>query len=182
MRLTLQVCCVLFVAILAMTGCRGEEVVGVDPQGAANAIALQPAENTVPFHMSIRNTIQVVPPFPPPITNAIFEGSGKANPFGPFELFSTSQINVTVFPLEQLAQYVFTFRNGDELYATSAGTAIEDPPGTVVFSGKITFAGGTGRFSNASGSGTYAGSANLIASTGMFDIDGTISGFGGSGD
>lgn len=158
------------------------DAVGEDQNGVGEASAnLQKGNNTVPFKMKVRNTLELVPPFPPPITNAIFQGEGKSRPFGPFEFYSTSQIDVTVYPFDQTAEYVFTFMNGHELYASSAGTGIEDPPGIVVFSGNITFTGGTGIFINASGSGTYAGSADVATGLGQFEIDGVISRFGGQG-
>jgi hypothetical protein len=94
-------------------------------------------------------------------------------------MYATSQIDVTVFPFNQVTEYVFTFSNGDELHGSSVGIGIEDPPGTVVFSGDFTIAGGTGRFTNATGNGTYAGSADTFAGIGHFTIDGVISGFGG---
>ena len=157
-----------------------QSVVGSDQKGTEEASAsLMKDNNTVPFHMKARNTIELVPPFPPPIINAIFEGEGKSRPFGPFELYSTSQIDVSVFPFDQTTEYVFTFMNGYELYASSAGTSIEDPPGIAVFSGNITFTGGTGIFNNATGSGTYEGTADAAAGVGQFEIDGEISGFGG---
>jgi hypothetical protein len=185
--------CTLILAIAFLVGCSQDgpmtpgttaslDAVGQDQNGAGEASAtLQKVNNTVPFKMKVRNTIELVPPFPPPIINAIFEGAGKSRPFGPFELYSTSQIDVTVFPFGQTAEYVFTFMNGYELYASSAGTSIEDPPGIAVFSGNITFTGGTGFFSNASGSGTYAGTADVGTGLGQFEIDGVISGFGGQG-
>ena len=182
MHRMLRVCLILLTAHLALAGCTGESVVDVDQQRAAETNALLSETNTVPLHMKVRNTIELVPPFPPPIINAIFEGTGKSRPFGPFTLFSTSQIDITVFPFNQVAQYVFTFQNGDELHANSVGIGIEDPPGIATFSGAITFAGGTGHFSNATGSGTYTGSADTAAGVGQFDIDGTITGFGGPGN
>jgi len=132
--------------------------------------------------MKVQNTIELVPPFPPPVINAIFPGVGKTSPFGPCEMVATSRIDVTVFPFDQVTTYVFTFRNGHELYASSVGIGIEDPPGTAVFNGTITFTGGTGHFSNSTGTGTYTGSADTFAGTGQFDIDGTLTGFGGPGN
>lgn len=156
--------------------------VGADQRGPQEAgAALLKDNNTVPFHMKVRNTIEIVPPFAPPTINAIFEGGGKSRPFGPYVLYSTSQIDVTVYPLAQVTQYVFTFMNGHELHANSVGTAIEDPPGYPIFSGGITFTGGTGVFSNANGTGTYSGTADTFTGTGQFDIDGVLSGFGGEG-
>ena len=188
--LRIPMICALILAMTLFWGCSEEgpmtpnadaDLAGADQQRAEDAGVLKSGNNTVPFHMKVRNTIEVVPPFPPPTINAIFGGVGKSNPFGPFELHSTSQIDVTVYPFNQVTNYVFTYRNGDELHANSAGIATEDPDGTVVFSGSITFTGGTGMFSNATGSGTYAGTANTAVGEGQFEIDGDISGFGGPG-
>jgi hypothetical protein len=173
---------VLLVAVVALVGCQGTDVINSDQPAAQNYSIVPLANNTVPFHAKVQNTLQVVPPFPPPILNAVFEGEGKTRPFGHFLFSGTSQIDVTVFPFDQVTQYVFTFRNGDELYMTSHGTSIEDPPGNAVFSGDFTIIGGTGIFTNATGSGTYAGTADVAAGVGQFDMDGFISGFGGNGN
>jgi len=172
----------MLMAVFALAGCQGENAVGVDQQVVEGFSVAAAANNTVPFHMKVKNTIELVPPFPPPVINAIFPGVGKTSPFGPCEMVANSQIDITVFPFDQVTQYVFTFRNGHELYANSVGIGIEDPPGTAVFTGSITFTGGTGHFSNATGSGSYSGSANTFAGVGQFDIDGTLSGFGGPGN
>jgi hypothetical protein len=188
--LRFSVACTLFFAIALLVGCSEETPMtpntaaelasdGVDQKGVGEAgPALMQGNNTVPIHMEVFNTIEIVGPPPPPALHAIFEGYGNSHPFGPFDLYSTSEIIVVVIPNEQTADYVFTFRNGDELHANSVGTAIEDPPGIAVFHGDITFSGGTGRFSNATGTGTYAGTADPAAGTGHFLIDGHISGFG----
>jgi len=60
------------------------------------------------------------------------------------------------------------------LEGSFAGTIIEDG-GNVSFEGEYTFSGGTGRFSGASGSGTYAGTANLPAAMGQVTFSGTVS-------
>lgn len=181
MRSIVKSCLIVVLVVLAFAGCRGADMVGVDNQRAPEH-AVQLSQAAVPFHMSVMNTIEIVPPPPPPVINAVFPGSGKSKPFGPFEMHATSQIDVTVFPFAQTTQYVFTFRNGDELYATSVGIGIEDPPGTAAFNGEFTITGGTGHFANASGTATYAGTADTFAGTGQFEIDGVISGFGGTGN
>lgn len=190
----ISVICILLLVMAFWAGCSNEgpmtpnnvaqqSVVVSDQKGTEDSsVSLMKDNNTVPFHMKVWNTIELVPPFPPPIINAIFEGEGKSRPFGPFELYSTSQIDVTVYPFDQITQYVFTFMNGHELHANSVGTGIEDPPGYPIFSGNITFTGGTGFFSNASGTGTYSGTADSEAGTGQFEIHGEISGFGGWAD
>ncbi len=177
----LRLSAVLLVAVVALVGCQGTDVINSDQPAAQNYSIVPLENNTVPFHAKVQNSIQVVPPFPPPTINAIFEGQGKSSPFGPFMFVGISAVDVTVFPFNQSTDMVFTYRNGDELHMASHGTGIEDPPGRTVFSGVFEIVGGTGIFSSATGSGTYAGTADVAAGVGQFDVDGVISGFGGSG-
>ena len=187
----ISVICTLLLAMALLVGCSEKKPItpntgaelgtdGVDQKGAGEAIpAMLNGNNTVGFHMKVRNTIEVVPPYDDPtILHAIFEGGGGSHPFGPFELYSTSVVDFNFFPFHQVTTYVFTYKNGDELHANSVGNGITDPVGNPVFSGDITFTGGTGLFNSASGSGTYAGTADIAAGTGQFDIDGQIWGFG----
>ena len=186
--LRISVIYTLLFAMAFLVGCSEEgpmtpstvislERVGEDQNGVEEfSTTLLKGNNTVPFHMKVRNTIEIVPPFTS--LNAIFEGEGKSRPFGPFEIYATSQIDDSVYPFDQVTQYVFTYMNGHELHANSVGTGIVDPTGNPIFSGNITFTGGTGNFSNANGTGTYSGTADIAAGTGQFEIDGVISGFG----
>ena len=161
-------------ALLSIGGCSDESQVVSAPVDDA---ALK--GNAVAFEAKIRNTIEFVSP--PPIIHAIFEGEGKARPFGPFTLYATSEIDVTVFPANQETDFILTFRNGDQLFGFAAGTGIEDPPGTNTFQGELTWTGGTGIFANVSGTGTYAGTADSFALTGDWGMEGVIAGFGGPG-
>ena len=70
----------------------------------------------------------------------------------------------------------YTAANGDQLFASWTGTGTFDPATlTVTFSGPETYAGGTGRFADASGSTQLDGSASLATATGAFTITGTLS-------
>jgi hypothetical protein len=72
---------------------------------------------------------------------------------------------------------VYTAANGDELFATFVGTGFFTATG-VTFSGVETYTGGSGRFENASGASTLAGSATFTAATsgiGEFSGQGTLS-------
>jgi hypothetical protein len=69
----------------------------------------------------------------------------------------------------------YTAPNGDQIFATFVGTG--DPPdatGTICFEGTETYAGGTGRFTGATGSADISGCASLATQTGFFDARGTI--------
>jgi len=75
----------------------------------------------------------------------------------------------------QTGSRTFTAANGDELYATVAGTSAPIGPGLIGFSATFTFTGGTGRFVNASGSAQGDGVANQITQTTTVRIEGEIS-------
>jgi hypothetical protein len=67
-----------------------------------------------------------------------------------------------------------TSANGDELEHTTIGDVMPAGPAQVTFSGEMTFVGGTGRFSEASGSADFSGTASLATSTGAFAFEGTV--------
>jgi len=68
----------------------------------------------------------------------------------------------------------FTAANGDALDHTTTGVVAPAGPADVVFSGPITFTGGTGRFAGASGAATFNGTASLATNTGAFTFEGTV--------
>lgn len=180
---SLKTLALLSIVVLGLAGCQGADVVSPNQSNLQNGSVLPAGENVVPFHAKVMNTFEVVPPFPPPLTNAIFRGSGKSRPFGSFVLYATSQIDVTVYPNYQTSQGELAFPNGDKVYWTGVGIGVPDPTGTSsAFSGDLTFAGGTGRFSNATGTATYAGVADFIGGTAEWTIDGVIASFGGPGN
>lgn len=69
----------------------------------------------------------------------------------------------------------YTAANGDQLVASWTGTGTFDAATlTVTFVGPETYTGGTGRFSNASGSTMLAGSASLATASGAFTLTGAL--------
>jgi hypothetical protein len=69
----------------------------------------------------------------------------------------------------------FTSVNGDVLTHITTGTVGPGPePGTVAFTGSLTFDGGTGRFAGASGSAAFDGTASLITNTGHLAMEGRL--------
>jgi hypothetical protein len=72
---------------------------------------------------------------------------------------------------------VCTAANGDQLYTRFSGTGTPTPTGAIVFSGTETYAGGTGRFADATGSATLWGSAQFTSEfggVGSFALRGRI--------
>jgi hypothetical protein len=156
---------------------------------------LIPSATDVPFRAHEENSIVIVPPFlcvPPDfpdncsplntILHAEFPGVIRGTHVGSGTIFSTSQVDFSVFPFAQTTQAVITAANGDELHwdGVGIGFLVEGFPDSTVFNGNFTFVGGTGRFENATGGGTYAGSANTAAAQGQFDMEGSISMMAGS--
>jgi hypothetical protein len=75
----------------------------------------------------------------------------------------------------QTGTSVFIAANGNQLFATYAGTA--SPPdvnGIITFSGTLTFTGGTGCFSGATGTSQVQGTADVFTNTGRYTFTGTI--------
>lgn len=69
----------------------------------------------------------------------------------------------------------FTSANGDVLRHVTEGTvAPGHEAGTVTFRGSLTFAGGTGRFVEASGRAAFDGGASLITNTGQLSMEGEL--------
>ena len=75
---------------------------------------------------------------------------------------------------QQSQKLTYTAANGDVLNASSVGISTSTPTG-VTFSSYITFIGGTGRFVNATGQAHVDGTANLVAGTSMYTLNGSIS-------
>lgn len=67
-----------------------------------------------------------------------------------------------------------TAANGDTLTITSQDVACPTAPGVYHGAGQWTVTGGTGRFGDASGHGSYDGSANFNAQTFTINLTGTL--------
>ena len=107
-------------------------------------------------------------------------GTGTASNMGAVTLMATDCItpNPPSFAFSN-GKLTITAANGDELRASYSGTFLPLPnsiPFTLyTISGTFTVTGGTGRFSNATGSGYLNGSENIVTRQGQLDATGTIS-------
>jgi hypothetical protein len=68
----------------------------------------------------------------------------------------------------------YTAANGDQLFSTWTGMVTANGP-DVIFSGPETYSGGTGRFTNASGSSFISGNGSFATRTAQFTMTGTLS-------
>jgi hypothetical protein len=67
---------------------------------------------------------------------------------------------------------VITAANGDILYGNGAGTNTMIAPGRIAFRTEVTFTGGTGRFTGASGEAVLEGEADLPSATATLEMTG----------
>ena len=113
------------------------------------------------------------PPLPlPPVHRQIDTGTCWFSHLGRTALYGVQDI---VFAAgTQSGERTFTAANGDVLRAVHAGTSAPSGPGLVSFVTTITFVGGTGRFANATGQMTGAGTANLLTRTTIVTNEGWI--------
>jgi hypothetical protein len=68
-----------------------------------------------------------------------------------------------------------TAANGDDLFFSTSGTICPEGGGLFVVSVSRTITGGTGRFADASGTLAVSGTANLVAGTLSYTVEGSIS-------
>lgn len=108
----------------------------------------------------------------PPMLNQTSTAVCQVSLLGRIAILTQQQINVATG--DQTAEAVWTTASGDQLFATSHGTAVPTGPTTIRFSGVTTITGGTGRFANATGSAQVGGTADNAANTGSFTYDGYL--------
>ena len=148
------------------------------------AVAPVSAAQAAPFNAAISGTLQVTGgnEFGP--TSAVYGGQGLATMLGP----SRMQGDITITgPAECPNGFAATHtdtltgKNGSQLLVTVMETSCPRPsdPGTYDCTGTYTVTGGTGRYSTATGGGTWSGSLTFVSQyEGTFDTtySGVLSG------
>jgi hypothetical protein len=129
------------------------------------------------FHANFTTQFETVIEFP--LLHVTVDSRGQATYMGKTTAFTDDQV-VNLIDGSGTATYTLTGQNGDTLILALVipigGTINVD--GGVIFHGSYTITGGTGRFSGASGSGVFGGSALFLTETdgiGAFAVVGTIS-------
>jgi hypothetical protein len=93
-------------------------------------------------------------------------GSGHATHLGKVTVSASELLDFTVSPGNVVirdGQLVMVAANGDELHWTYSGSGpVPNASGEVTFGGVFTITGGTGRFADATGSGTFEGSGSVV--------------------
>ena len=109
---------------------------------------------------------------PPPIIRQVDDGECQLSQLGRTVAHIVQDINI-VAGTQQSVEITLTAANGDVLRAATVGTNAPNGSG-VAFQAIMTFAGGTGRFADATGQATVVGSANFQTNTASFVLDGEI--------
>jgi hypothetical protein len=130
-----------------------------------------------PFSATLSGNAHLSPTEVPWIVRNDETGVGEATHLGRFTWASVEFVDFSGFPPQVAVQGTFTMTaaNGDQLYGTYSTIGIPDEAGDLVIHGSYQFAGGTGRFAAATGSGDLDAVASLapgLPFIGMFS--GTI--------
>ena len=104
----------------------------------------------------------------PTTATQIVDGTCNLTHLGRSVVLITENINFTV--LSYSSVMIFTAANGDELHTTLNGFATPSPAG-LRLAGTMLVTGGTGRFTDASGSAAHSG---LVTGTATYHLEGRL--------
>ena len=141
------------------------------------ASAVGAARPDLPFHASIDTRPMITGSCGLGCITLDIPGSGTATHLGSVTLAGPSEVNL--FASTQTATGTLTAANGDTLVLDFEGTiqfSGPNPSDPVTFTGTWTVQSGSGRFSSASGSGSYSG--NAAGPSGELSLTGSLSGIG----
>jgi hypothetical protein len=127
----------------------------------------------VPFKASFKTQLYMMGA--PPVQSVRSAGSGIASHLGKSEFEATSVANFTVQPPQINGTATITAANGDSFTTSFSGTTFPNGDGTATGHFTHTITGGTGRFSNISGTLTGVALHNLSTNFGTLDLYGSIS-------
>lgn len=167
----------LVAAVVLLTACAGETI--TPPPGPSVARAHDAAAPVRPLDGRCTTTFRFLAPEAgqaPNVQRLQIDGTCQLSHLGrtTFSAVQTVTFGATGSNITNVGTY--TAANGDVLRATYSATGtFPDASGNVCFSGTETYAGGTGRFTDAMGTSQLAGCASVVTSTGAYELEGTIS-------
>ena len=139
--------------------------------GASSVLA---SADGVPFHATFSGSAAITGPY-----STAFAGTGQATHLG--SITNDGRVQITGGDdscpggIANTHVEVLTAANGDTLTITSLDVACPAGPGKYHGMGHWTVTGGSGRFSDATGSGSFVGSSDFVAGTFSITLAGTIS-------
>lgn len=161
---------VLLAAALGLAACKTDDPAA--PVAELLGAAVHHAAPTRPLMGTCAATGSEFVSILPPILNQTSTAVCQISLLGRVMILTQQHINVTTGV--QTAEAVWTTASGDQLFATSLGTAVPTGATTIAFTGVTTLAGGTGRFVNAAGSVQVAGTVDMATGLGSFTYRGSL--------
>jgi hypothetical protein len=143
------------------------------PALARNVTMGQTALTPRPFTGQCETTFGPLPRPLPPTYRQVATGTCQLSELGRTTLLLVQDINFAA-GTQTSVEVTYTSANGDVLRAMNVGTSTRSGAG-VSFEATVTFMGGTGRFAHATGQAHARGTADFVANTSAYTIDGTIS-------
>lgn len=139
-----------------------------------------PASAETPFRSRITVQAVFVPTSTPGVLAGTVSGAGHAAHLGKVTLTTTEVLDFASSPgtaIVRDGRMVTVAANGDQLRWSYSGTGSLPPDanGNIPLSGTFVITGGTGRFSDASGSGHFRGVGNVVTGIASVSYLGTIS-------
>lgn len=162
-----------FLALIFLTGC-AEPRTGITPsEPAFQSVAAHHSGVARPISGRCETTFNP-PPLPPPPVHAQTDiGTCTLTHLGRTTFHSVKEIDF-VAGTQTTTEASFTAANGDVLRAVGSGASAPADPGQIGFSATLTFTGGTGRFTDASGEVEVTGVATLASTSAVLEIAGWV--------
>ncbi len=160
------------VAGLALAACADQAVTA--PELASPAVVAAQA-NPVPLrlHCDCSNFVITVPDMAKPYQlHVALDGVCQISHLGRATVHIEQDGDFLAGTL--VGDETITAANGDQLFIRHSGPAGADQLGNVWYNGPIEILGGTGRFAEATGTGTYSGAASTAGNTGYYDLEAMI--------
>jgi len=147
--------------------------------GMASVVPSATAAGTRPFRADFTGQAVFTPTATPGILSGTGSGSGRATHLGRVGVSVTETLDVTsptgVIALRD-GRMIMVAANGDELRWNYSGTGTPpDASGDVMLSGTFLITGGTGRFSSATGEGSFEGVGSVVTGKASISYTGIIS-------
>lgn len=168
----------LVAALLLLPACAVDRTIAPSLPEAGPLSARTSERPMRPLDGRCETTFTFLAPEPGQAPNAqrlAFEGTCQLSHLGRTTVSAVQTVTFGATGTTLVNTATYTSANGDVLRASySASGSFPDAQGIACFSGTETYAGGTGRFADASGSSVLDGCASVVFLTGAYTIDGAL--------
>lgn len=161
---------------LTLAACAGDTLtapVHPAPALSRNSTTGHAALKQVPITGQCETTFAPIPRPLPPVYRQVATGTCQLSHLGRTTLLLVQDINFAA-GTQTTVEVTYTAANGDVLRAMNVGTSRRSGAG-VSFEATVTFVGGTGRFAHATGQAHAVGTADFVASTSAYTLNGSLS-------